>query len=141
MHFSFLTLAVLVAGAVAAPLSWNTTRVWVNGTTTTPVILPTVGLNGYDNGVWTPSPIATSTYTPPSIAPTESGTRGWATPYIIPSETPAPKREGLDWQLGYTVSTCEIAFFDADGRLLVKELDAGGALKLRARDLRFAPSC
>ncbi|GAA2748594.1 glycoside hydrolase family 31 protein [Amnibacterium kyonggiense] len=46
------------------------------------------------------------------------------------------QREGLDWQLGYTVSTCDIAFLDVDGRLLLKELDAGGALKLRARDLR-----
>ena len=45
-------------------------------------------------------------------------------------------RESLDAQAGYTVGQCDIAFFDASGRLLIRELAHGGALKLRARDFR-----
>lgn len=45
-------------------------------------------------------------------------------------------REFDDWQTGYVTNHVDIAFFDADGRLLLKEVGAGGALKLRARDWR-----
>src|SRR5438876_4824269 len=42
-------------------------------------------------------------------------------------------RETRDWQAGHTVHLCDIAFYDADGTLLLREIDQGGALKLRAR--------
>lgn len=41
-----------------------------------------------------------------------------------------------DVQLGYVVSSCEIAFYDGDGNLLLRELRSGGSLKRRARDFR-----
>ncbi|WP_433584994.1 glycoside hydrolase family 31 protein [Microbacterium hydrocarbonoxydans] len=41
-----------------------------------------------------------------------------------------------DEQTGYEVTRCSLSFHDAEGRLLFKELDAGGSLKLRARDFR-----
>lgn len=41
-----------------------------------------------------------------------------------------------DWQSGYVTNHVEVAFFDSDGRLLLKEVGVGGALKLRARDWR-----
>lgn len=44
--------------------------------------------------------------------------------------------EGYDYQTGYDVGRCEIAFYDGSGRLLIRELAHGGALKLRARDFR-----
>jgi alpha-D-xyloside xylohydrolase len=44
--------------------------------------------------------------------------------------------EFLDVQLGYSVSTCEIAFYDEDGKLLLRELATGGSLKRRAREHR-----
>jgi len=41
-----------------------------------------------------------------------------------------------DSQLGYAVSTCDIAFYNDDGTLLLRELSAGGSLKRQARDFR-----
>ena len=45
-------------------------------------------------------------------------------------------RQVFDVQAGYAVSTCMLEFHDATGRLLFRELDSGGALKLQARDFR-----
>jgi alpha-D-xyloside xylohydrolase len=41
-----------------------------------------------------------------------------------------------DDQVGYRVHACSVAFYDADGKLLLKEADAGGSLKLRSRAYR-----
>ena len=38
--------------------------------------------------------------------------------------------------VGYRVHRCALSFFNSDGDLLFKELDAGGSLNLKARDLR-----
>lgn len=38
--------------------------------------------------------------------------------------------------VGHEVSRCSLTFLDADGRVLLRELDRGGSLDLRARDLR-----
>ncbi len=38
--------------------------------------------------------------------------------------------------VGYEVSRCDVAFYDADGRLLLRELGRGGSLDLRARHFR-----
>ena len=38
--------------------------------------------------------------------------------------------------VGYEVFRCDLAFYDAEGRLLFRELDRGGSLDLRARHLR-----
>ncbi|NYI42476.1 glycoside hydrolase family 31 protein [Demequina lutea] len=46
------------------------------------------------------------------------------------------QREFEDVQLSYPVSTCEIAFFDEDGTLLLRELSSGGSLKRKAREFR-----
>ncbi|WP_084800307.1 glycoside hydrolase family 31 protein, partial [Promicromonospora kroppenstedtii] len=43
---------------------------------------------------------------------------------------------GFSEVVGYEVSHCDLAFYDADGRLLLRELDRGGSLQLRARDFR-----
>lgn len=48
----------------------------------------------------------------------------------------ATASEFYDEQTGYDVTRCALAFHDADGRLLFKELDSGGSLKLRARDFQ-----
>ncbi|WP_159806644.1 glycoside hydrolase family 31 protein [Cellulomonas citrea] len=45
-------------------------------------------------------------------------------------------RQEFDAQCGYDVSSCTLTFLDATGRVLLKELDDGGSLKLRARDYR-----
>jgi len=42
----------------------------------------------------------------------------------------------FDCQVGYAVSTCCVAFLDRDGKTLLREADAGGALKLQARHYR-----
>ena len=42
----------------------------------------------------------------------------------------------VDEQVGYDVFRCSLEFRDADGRTLLRELDEGGALKLRAREFR-----
>ena len=39
----------------------------------------------------------------------------------------------LDVAVGHTVRTCGVEFRDASGRTLLRELDSGGSLKLRAR--------
>jgi alpha-D-xyloside xylohydrolase len=44
--------------------------------------------------------------------------------------------EFLDVQAGFTVRTCAITYTDTDGTVLVSELDAGGSLKLEARQMR-----
>ena len=44
--------------------------------------------------------------------------------------------EEFDLQTGYVVTRCDIAYYDADGKLLLRELGAGGSLKLRAREYR-----
>lgn len=41
-----------------------------------------------------------------------------------------------DWQTGYAVSRCRLTFRDASGRVLLRELESGGALKQKARDYR-----
>lgn len=41
-----------------------------------------------------------------------------------------------DWQTGYSVSRCRLTFRDASGRVLLRELESGGALKQKARDYR-----
>jgi alpha-D-xyloside xylohydrolase len=41
--------------------------------------------------------------------------------------------------VGYEVFRCDLAFHDADGRLLFRELGRGGSLDLRARHLRPRP--
>jgi len=41
--------------------------------------------------------------------------------------------------VGYEVSRCELAFYDADGRLLFRELGRGGSLDLQARRFRPRP--
>ncbi|MFW8745831.1 hypothetical protein, partial [Mesorhizobium japonicum] len=41
-----------------------------------------------------------------------------------------------DWTTGYRVSRCRIDFADASGRPLLRELDEGGSLELRAREYR-----
>ncbi|MBZ2197418.1 glycoside hydrolase family 31 protein [Occultella gossypii] len=46
----------------------------------------------------------------------------------------ATARDFFDGQAGYRRFACRLEFFAADGRLLFAEEDAGGALKLRARD-------
>lgn len=38
--------------------------------------------------------------------------------------------------VGHTVHRCSVAFYDATGRLLLREMDAGGSLNLKARDHR-----
>jgi alpha-D-xyloside xylohydrolase len=43
---------------------------------------------------------------------------------------------GFSEIVGYEVSHCDLAFYDADGRLLLRELDRGGSLQLRARNFR-----
>lgn len=42
----------------------------------------------------------------------------------------------FDLQLGYDVGRCTIEYLDAQGTRLLRELDEGGSLKLRARDFR-----
>jgi alpha-D-xyloside xylohydrolase len=42
----------------------------------------------------------------------------------------------FDVQLGYEVGRCTIEFCDAAGRTLLRELDEGGSLKLKARDFQ-----
>jgi alpha-D-xyloside xylohydrolase len=42
-------------------------------------------------------------------------------------------RTGDDVSLGYSVRTCTIEYRDRKGRTLLRELDSGGSLKLRAR--------
>lgn len=37
-------------------------------------------------------------------------------------------------QLGYRIQKCSLSFFDADGDLLIRELEQGGSLNLKARD-------
>jgi len=44
--------------------------------------------------------------------------------------------ELFDEQVGYSVFGCSLEFRDATGRTLLRELDAGGSLKLRAREFR-----
>lgn len=44
--------------------------------------------------------------------------------------------EFFDVQAGYTVRQCRISYADADGTVLLSELDAGGSLKLEARNMR-----
>lgn len=41
--------------------------------------------------------------------------------------------ESYDWSAGHVVHTCTLAFYDADGALLLRERPAGGSLKLKAR--------
>jgi len=41
-----------------------------------------------------------------------------------------------DAQVGYVVTTCSLEFRDSAGKVLFRELDSGGALKLQARDFR-----
>ncbi|WP_277212161.1 glycoside hydrolase family 31 protein [Isoptericola croceus] len=43
---------------------------------------------------------------------------------------------GFHHSVGYEVFHCELAFYDANGRLLLREHDRGGSLNLRARHLR-----
>jgi alpha-D-xyloside xylohydrolase len=43
---------------------------------------------------------------------------------------------GFYESVGYEVARCELAFYDADGRLLLRELGQGGSLQLRARNFR-----
>lgn len=45
----------------------------------------------------------------------------------------------LDVTLGYEVLRCSLEFRDASGRVLLRELDAGGSLRLRARAFRPIP--
>jgi len=45
----------------------------------------------------------------------------------------------FDSQAGYRQFACRLAFYDADGRLLLQEGDDGGALKLRARTYSAQP--
>ena len=42
----------------------------------------------------------------------------------------------FDLQVGYETSRCQLSFFTSRGELLFRELDAGGSLKLRARNLQ-----
>lgn len=42
-------------------------------------------------------------------------------------------KRGYDEQTGYDTTYCSIEFVDHNGRTLLRELDAGGSLKLRAR--------
>ncbi|WP_369375572.1 TIM-barrel domain-containing protein [Promicromonospora sp. Populi] len=46
---------------------------------------------------------------------------------------------GFHEVVGHEVSHCELAFYDADGRLLLRELGRGGSLQLRARNFRPRP--
>ncbi|GAB3283106.1 glycoside hydrolase family 31 protein [Kineosporia babensis] len=46
------------------------------------------------------------------------------------------QEETLDWQTGYALNRLDITYLDADGKVLLREAEAGGALKLRARDYR-----
>lgn len=41
-----------------------------------------------------------------------------------------------DWQVGHHVAWCRLTFRDRTGRVLLREHESGGALKLRARDFR-----
>ncbi|PYF99293.1 alpha-D-xyloside xylohydrolase [Georgenia satyanarayanai] len=43
---------------------------------------------------------------------------------------------GDEHVVGYPVHRCHLAFYNDRGELLLEELDAGGSLRLRARDLR-----
>ncbi len=45
-------------------------------------------------------------------------------------------RTRFDGNVGHVVHTCALSFLDADGRLLFRELDEGGSLRLRARHWR-----
>jgi alpha-D-xyloside xylohydrolase len=45
-------------------------------------------------------------------------------------------RDFDDWTTGYRVGRCQVSFTDAAGRPLIRELDEGGSLELRAREHR-----
>ncbi|MBI9113767.1 glycoside hydrolase family 31 protein [Sanguibacter suaedae] len=48
-------------------------------------------------------------------------------------------RSGFDEQTGYETSACSLEIVDRHGTVLLKELDAGGSLKLRARAFQATP--
>jgi len=61
-----------------------------------------------------------------------------ATGVLVNGAITARLRAGVayDEQLGHEVGRCDVAFLDREGRVLLRELDAGGSLKLPARAMR-----